>query len=269
MDVSFGALLKDWRGRRRFSQLDLALTANVSARHIAFLETGRAKPSRTMVIQLSDALTIPRAERNAMLNSAGFAATYRRRSLDDQDMSHVRSAVSWTLERHDPYPAMAVDRHWCLVQANRSASALLSSVGISAGDSMLEAALSSALLRDAIVNWPDVARHMHQRLRTESAHLGGDPVLDAAAEKLAQDMHGEPGLDETQLPAVVPTIYRAGDATLSFFSTIAQFGSAEDIALADIKIELLFPADDLTRKMLLSQATFNASQEADRQTYKS
>lgn len=257
MDVSFGTLLKDWRGRRRFSQLDLALTANVSARHIAFLETGRTKPSRTMVIQLSDALTIPRAERNAMLNSAGFASTYRRRNMDDQDMAYVRSAVSWTLERHDPYPAMAVDRHWRLVQANRSASALLSSVRISPGDSMLEAAVSSALFRDAIVNWPDVARHMHQRLRTESAHLGGDPVLDAAAEKLAQHVNSEAGWDDALLPAVVPTVYRAGDATLSFFSTIAQFGSAEDIALADLKIELLFPADDLTREMLFAQAASN------------
>ena len=205
MDVSFGELLKDWRSRRRISQLDLALAANVSARHIAFLETGRSKPSRAMVIQLSDALTVPRTERNVMLNRAGFAATYRQRNLDDEDMSHVRSAVMWTLERHDPYPAMAVDRHWRLVRANRSAGMLLSSVGIFAGDSMLEAALSSSLLRGAVVNWREVVRHIHQRLRTESAHLGGDAVLDAAAAKLGEEIRAEAVAEDSDLPAVVPT----------------------------------------------------------------
>ena len=254
MEVSFGELLKDWRGRRRISQLDLALAANVSARHIAFLETGRSKPSRAMVVQLSEALTIPRVERNVMLNRAGFAATYKQRDLDDNDMSHVQAAVRWTLDRHDPYPAMAVDRHWRLVRANRSASTLLSTIGISDGDSMLEAALSSLLLREAVVNWPEVVRHIHQRLRTESAHLGGDPVLDSAAATLAEEIRANAIPEDTELPAVVPTRYRAGGATLSFFSTIAQFGTAEDIALADLKIELLFPADELTRDMLVAHA---------------
>ncbi len=261
MDVSFGELLKDWRSRRRISQLDLALAANVSARHIAFLETGRSKPSRAMVIQLSEALTVPRTERNVMLNRAGFAATYKQRNLDDEDMCHVQSAVMWTLERHDPYPAMAVDRHWRLVRANRSAGMLLSSVGISAGDSMLEAAVSSPSLRGAVVNWPEVVRHIHQRLRTESAHLGGDAVLDAAAAKLGEEIRTEATAENGDLPAVVPTRYRAGGITLSFFSTIAQFGTAEDIALADLKIELLFPADETTRGILLAQSDAERTDE--------
>lgn len=252
MEATFGAQLKDWQGRRRYSQLDLALVANVSARHIAFLETGRSKPSRQMVVQLSNALTVPRAERNALLSAAGFAASYRQRGLDDQDMAHVRSAVTWTLERHVPYPAFAVDRHWHLVMANAPAQRLLAGTGIGVGDSMLDAILSSQTLRDAIVNWPDVVRHMHLRLRTESVHLGGDKILDAAAKKLADQMAPQP--DDGELPAVVPTLYRAGNLTLSFMSTIAQFGTAEDIALADLKIELMFPADEPTRALLTAQS---------------
>lgn len=254
MDRAFGNFLKGWRGRRRFSQLDLALAANVSARHIAFLETGRSNPSRDMVVHLSEALEIPRAERNALLNAAGFAPGYRRRRLDDEDMADVAQAVSWMLERHDPYPAFAVDRHWHLVKTNACGNALLANVGIATGDSMLEALVSSPRLRDVIVNWPDVAHHIYRRLRTESAHFGGDAVLDAAANTLFKELQAMAVPAGGELPPVVPTLYRAGDRTLAFISTIAQFGTAEDIALADLKIELLFPADETTRKTVLSQA---------------
>lgn len=252
MDSSFGTLLKDWRGRRRVSQLDLSLSADVSARHIAFLETGRSKPSRDMVVQLSEALMVPRADRNMLLNAAGFTALYRHRDLSDAEMAHVHAAVSWTLERHDPYPALAVDRHWSVVMANRSATSLLSSIGLQVGGSLLEALTDSQALRDAVENWPDLARHMSVRLRTESAHLGGDAVLDAAAEKLSKEVGTKPETADAALQAVVPTRYRASDMVLSFFSTIAQFGSAEDIALADLKIELMFPADEPTKQALLA-----------------
>jgi len=252
MDGSFGALLKDWRGRRRISQLDLSLSADVSARHIAFLETGRSKPSRDMVVQLSEALMVPRADRNALLNAAGFAALYRRRDLTDAEMAHVHAAVSWTLERHDPYPALAVDRHWSIVMANQCGMSLLGGVGLDIGDSLLDAITNSPALRDAVDNWSDLAHHMSVRLRTESTHLGGDAILDAAADKLAEEAGTKPESADTALEAVVPTRYRVGDMVLSFFSTVAQFGSAEDIALADLKIELMFPADEVTRQALMA-----------------
>lgn len=252
MDGSFGALLKDWRGRRRISQLDLSLSADVSSRHIAFLETGRSKPSRDMVVQLSEALMVPRADRNALLNAAGFAALYRRRDLTDAEMAHVHDAVSWTLERHDPYPALAVDRHWSIVMANRCGASLLGGVGLDVGDSLLDAITDSPALRDAVENWSDLVRHMSVRLRTESAHLGGDAVLDAAADKLAAEAGTKPEAPDSALEAVVPTRYRVGNMVLSFFSTIAQFGSAEDIALADLKIELMFPADEVTKQVLMA-----------------
>lgn len=250
METDFGSALKDWRSRRRMSQLDLGLTANVSARHISFLETGRAQPSRSMVIQLCETLDIPRIDRNTLLNVAGFAPSYSRRELDDADMAHVRAAVDWTLERHDPFPAMAVDRHWTLIRCNKTAIRLMTPMGACEGDSLLDLMTDSNRMSVFIENWPEVARHMIQRFRTESAHLGGDPVLDQAASKLAEEFEPEDG--NGVLPAVVPTRYSAGGMTLSFFSTIAQFGTAEDIALAELKIEMMFPADDATREMLLT-----------------
>ena len=254
MDSNFGALLKDWRGQRRMSQLDLGLSANVSARHISFLETGRARPSRTMVFQLSETLDVPRGARNVLLNAAGFAPAYRSRALDDEDMENVRKAVEWMLDRHEPFPAIALDRHWRIIKANRPSQMLLSGVGLVEGDSLLEAMANSDVMKPAFANWPEVARHTITRLRTESAHLGGDTILDEAADRLSAEIGSDLPQDNAVLPAVIPARYRAGGMTLSFFSTIAQFGTAEDIALADLKIELMFPADDATRDVLVARA---------------
>jgi transcriptional regulator with XRE-family HTH domain len=246
MDNAFGTALKEWRRRRRISQLQLSLAANVSARHIAFLETGRARPSRAMVMHLGEALEVPRAERNRMLDSAGFRPAWSARRLDGEDMEPVRRAIARIIERHDPYPAFVIDRHWTVVTANRSGAMVLAAFGIGEGGSMLDAMLEPGRAAALIENWPEVAAHMIARLRTESAHLGGDPVLDKAAADLSRD----PALTRTHpadMPAVIPARYRLGGQVFSVFTTIAQFGTAEDIALADMRIELLFPADEETR----------------------
>ncbi|MGI9512600.1 MAG: helix-turn-helix domain-containing protein [Anderseniella sp.] len=252
MQNSFGETLRQWRGQRRMSQLDLGLTANVSARHISFLETGRARPSQSMAMQLCETLELPHSARNAFLGAAGFAPAYRRRELSDDDMAHVRGAVEWTLQRHDPYPAFALDKHWRVVKANSSATMLFGGIGLGEGDSLLDAMLDAELISAALENWQDVLQHMAVRLRTESAHLGGDAVLDKAVEQLTRMIgpgsHGSTGT----LPAVIPARYRAGTNTLSFFSTLAQFGTPEDIAVAELKIEMMFPADDATRDALLA-----------------
>lgn len=247
--MAFGEHLRDWRRRRGMSQLRLALEADVSARHIAFLETGKANPTRGMVIRLSEALEVPRAERNVLLEAAGLAGVYALRTLAAEDMASIRAALEWTLQRHDPYPAIAFDRHWVLVSLNRAATGMLSAVGLAIGDSMLDALLDPSRLRSSIDNWPEVAAHMRARLRTESRHLGGDPVLDRAADLLMREVDPKHAMAGA-LPAVITTRYLAGGALLSFFSTIAQFGSAQDIALADLKIELLFPADEATRRTI-------------------
>ncbi len=255
MTESFGSLLKHWRGQRRMSQMELGLSANVSARHISFLESGRAKPSQAMVIQLSETLNVPRGNRNTLLNAAGFAQAYTARNLDDDELRYVREAVDWTLERHCPYPAIAFDRHWKLVRMNRVSEALLGNLGLCVGDSLLDAFVDNGPFAATLENRDEIASHLVTRLRTESAFYGGDAVLDAAAERLADSLgDGPPHSDDP--PAIISARYVTDGVTLSLFTTISQFGSTEDIALADLKIELMFPADDFTREALT--ARFNA-----------
>ena len=246
--MSFGTELKAWRARRRLSQLDLALEAQVSARHISFLETGRARPSRAMVIRLCQHLQVPRLERNRMLTMAGLAPAYVARGVTDSEMAPVRAAVNWMLDRHAPYPAFSLDRHWHVHDMNVPASGLFGQVGLRRGDNLVAALATNTALRGAIQNLDEVIAHTVARLRTESAHLGGDPVLDAAIAELACQVTAREinGL----LPAFAPTRYRLGDTSLSMLTTMTQFGTAEDIALAELKIEMMFPADDATRRAL-------------------
>jgi transcriptional regulator with XRE-family HTH domain len=252
MERVFGDLLKHWRGQRRLSQLALGLQADVSARHVAFLETGRSRPSRSMVLQLAETLAVPRSERNTMLNAAGFAAAYAARQLDDASMLEVRKAIDWMIARHAPYPAFVLDRHWVMVKANAPAGQMLGTLGVRIGASLLDVLCQPGFGAAVFVNWPEVGHHMIQRLRTESAHHGGDAILERAAAQLASDVQVAGFVQQAPLTAVIPAQYRAGDQVLSLFSTLAQFGSAEDIALADLRIELLFPADGPSEQLLLA-----------------
>ena len=189
------------------------------------------------------------------MNAAGFAQAYTARDLDDDELRYVREAMDWTLERHCPYPAIAFDRHWKLVRMNAVSEALLGGLGLRIGDSLLDAFVDNGPFTQALENRDEIASHVVTRLRTESAFYGGDEVLDAAARRLAGSIDEEPSPSD-HLPAIIPARYVAGDVTLSLFTTISQFGSTEDIALADLKIELMFPADDFTRDALT--ARFNA-----------
>jgi transcriptional regulator with XRE-family HTH domain len=250
LNGSYGNALREWRGKRKLSQLDLSLCANVSARHIAFLETGRSRPSRAMVMHLGEALEVPRGERNRMLDAAGFRPAWVSRPLSAAELDPVRRAIARVTDRHDPYPALVVDRHWNIVSANRSGALVLAAFGVADGDSILSAMLEPGRAETMIENWPEVAAHTLARLRTESAHLGGDAILDEAASQLARDPALLKAPVHADMPAIVPTRYRLGGQIYSVFGTIAQFGTAEDIALADLRIELLFPADEATRALL-------------------
>jgi transcriptional regulator with XRE-family HTH domain len=243
-------MLKDWRARRRVSQLQLALSAGVSTRHLAFLETGRARPSTVMVMKLAEALELPLDARNGLLHAAGFAPSYTRRSLDDASMAPVRRAISWSLQRHTPYPAFAKDRHWRVVAANDVAVTLLRAAAVSVGDSLLDLLIDEGRLHATFANPGEVGRHILQRLRLESQHFGGEAVLEQAAQRLAEIAVIRNFQPQTPLPVVVPTLYRMGEQTLSFFSTLAQFGTAEDLMLADLQLEFMFPADEPTRLQL-------------------
>ncbi len=229
------------------SQLDLALEARVSARHVCFLETGRAQPSRDMIARLGEALALPLAVRNQMLTRAGFAPRYSGRRWDGDDMAPIRAALAYTLERHAPYPAFAADRLWTVVRMNEPARALFTLVGITEGSSMLDLMVSDRLA-PLIENWPEVAHHAALRLRTESAAQGGVAALDRVADTLS----GVPAAGECATGPVVPTIYRVGTLRLSLFATIAQFGTPDDLTLEDLRIEQFFPADKASEQALLA-----------------
>lgn len=254
---SFGTHLKHWRQTRNQSQLDLALCANVSARHISFLETGRAAPSRPMILTLSNALDIPRPARNALLNAAGFAPAYKKTPLTSESMAPVSEAITWTIERHSPYPAIVIDQFWNLVDANPSAQMMLTFFGVSKGDSLLAAMLADEFGAELFENWAEVGSFMARRLRTESAHAGGIAELDKYAAALEADPEIASYVPPTPLPPIIPAKYKVGPAVLSFFTTLAQFGSAEDIALAELRIELMFPADAATKSWLETLAAQN------------
>lgn len=245
--TAFPQTLKTWRKAKRFSQLALAVEADVSSRHISFLETGRARPSREMISRLGDAMQLPLAARNQMLTHAGFAARYPGRTWDAEEMAPIRAAVDHTLTSHAPYPALAIDRLWTIVRMNRPAALLFGQFDVGEGDSLLEL-MTSDSLPGVVENWPEVAHHVAQRLRTESAAQGGVDALDQAADRLGQVPQGEP---QARLP-IVPTILRTGDQRLSMFSTIAQFGTPEDLTLDELKIELYFPADEETKAVFQS-----------------
>lgn len=250
MTSAFGTVLKEWRGLRRMSQLELGSLAEVSPRHISFLESGRSAPSRPMVLHLTEALDVPRQERNRFLDAAGFAPVYRSSDPDSAAMTPIREAIAWTLKQHDPFPALVLDRHWNVLDVNNAATMMLALFDLGPDINMIDAMLRNPSVRSTIVNWSEVGYFMLARLRTESAALGGDEILDDAIATLAADASIGPAT-ASPLPPALPAIFDIGGLRVSLLSTIAQFGSAEDIALADSRIELFFPADDATRELLL------------------
>lgn len=247
---AFPETLKTWRKAKRFSQLALAVEADVSSRHISFLETGRAQPSREMIGRLGDALQLPLAARNQMLTLAGFAARYPGRTWDDEAMAPVRDAIDHMLLNHEPYPALTIDRLWNIITMNRPASALFGHLSVSEGDSLLDL-LTSPVAPEIIENWPDVAHHALQRLRTESTAQGGVDRLDRAADLLSKVRSS----DHIEQSPMIPIILSVGEHKLSLFSTMAQFGTPEDLTLDDLRIELYFPSDEETRTFFEGLAT--------------
>ncbi len=245
----FGDLIREWRSIRRFSQLDLSLEAETSARHVSFLESGRARPSRGMVLKLSDALQMPKAIANQALLAAGFSPAYPQLARDAPDLAPIRAAIDMIRKIHAPYPAVAIDQHWNIIAVNEPAIALFHALGLAGAANMLEALIVAAD-GDAIENWVETSLLALTRLRAEIVHLGGDPVLDALARRLA----GHPRLAGAELgaidlnQAVIPSIFNLNGRRLSIFSTIAQFGAVQDVSASEIRVEMMFPADEATRR---------------------
>jgi transcriptional regulator with XRE-family HTH domain len=245
-----GALLRDWRQRRRRSQLDLALDAGVSARHVSFVETGRAQPSREMVLHLAEELEVPLRERNHLLLAAGYAPVYGERPLDDPDMAAVREALDLVLRGHEPYPAVVVDRGWDVVAGNRANPVLLDGCApelLAPPLNALRVSLHPEGMAPRIRNLGAWRAHLLERVDRQIA-LTGDAALAALrAELAAYPAPGHSGPTETIGDIAVPLHIRsAAGAELRFFSTIATFGTAVDVTVAELSIESFFPADAAT-----------------------
>jgi len=254
---SVGDLLREWRLRRRMSQLDLACEAEISTRHLSFLETGRAQPSREMLLRLAERLEIPLRERNTLLMAGGFAPLFPERALDDPALQAARAAIEQILTGHEPFPALAIDRHWNLVSANRVIPLLLTGVApalLAAPVNVMRLSLHPQGLAPRIANLPEWRRHLLDRLRQQIA-LSADPVLIDLMKEL-QSYPGPAESDANEHPAspyaavAVPFQLTTEQGTLSFFSTTTIFGTPVDVTLSELALECFFPANAETSAAL-------------------
>ncbi len=255
-----GALLREWRVRRRLSQLDLASEAEISQRHLSFVESGRAKPSREMVLHLADQLDIPLRERNHLLLAAGFAPRYGERKLDDPSLAAARQAVSLVLKGHEPNPAIALDRHWHMVDANAAIAPLLADIAdpklLQPPVNVLRLSLHPHGLAPRIANLFEWRNHLIERLKRQ-LDATGDPVLA----ELEQELLSYPSGPRTQraqdanIAAIAhPLKLRVGNEQLTFISTTTVFGTPLDVTLSELAIESFFPADETTAAALREAA---------------
>jgi len=255
---TFGDHLREWRQRRRLSQLDLAGDAEISARHLSFVETGRAAPSRDMVLRLAERLDVPLRERNVLLVAAGFAPAFPNRSLDDPVLAAARQAMDTILKAHEPYPALAVDRHWNLVSANRMVAPLLAGVApslLAPPLNVMRLSFHPEGLAPRTANLAEWCAHLLERLHRQ-CETTADPVLIALHDELKTypvPARKTPHLVGAESLAV-PFQMRMGDDVLSFISTTMVFGTPLDVTLSELALETFFPADDRTTAVLHQMA---------------
>jgi transcriptional regulator with XRE-family HTH domain len=260
---SFGTLLKQWRDRRNFSQLDLALSSEVSQRHISFLESGRAKPSQEMVLQLATVLEIPLRQQNLLLSAAGFAPIHTETDLSAPEMTPVRKAIDLMLSQHEPYPAFAVDRYWNLLLTNQGATRLLdtfiapeklhSRFYADGKINLMRVMFHPQGLRPFIVNWESIASHSLQRLHRETLVERESDFSTA----LLNELMSYPDVERiwqterrgtAQHTLLLSVHLQRDELELKFFSTIATLGTPYDITLQELRLECLFPADETTER---------------------
>jgi transcriptional regulator with XRE-family HTH domain len=238
---SVGPLIRTWRTRRRLSQLDLALEANVSARHLSFVETGRSRPSETMVLHLAETLEVPLRERNRLLLAAGYAPVYSQHTLEEPELEPIKAALDQLLAAHEPFPAVVVDRAWNLVAGNPAVQMLTQGVAphlLEPPANVLRIALHPEGMASRITNLGEWRAHL---LRDLDAQNDGD--LDALYEELA----GYPGPDAPATHAVFVPLEIDG---LRFFSTRTTFATSHDVTVSELAIESFFPADEATRRAI-------------------
>jgi transcriptional regulator with XRE-family HTH domain len=250
-----GVLLRDWRRRRRVSQLDLAHRAGVSPRHVSFIETGRSRPTSTMILRLCDQLEVPLREQNRLLLAGGYAPAHPEHTLADPPMAQVSAAIDAILTAHLPWPALVIDGAWDLVTANDAVYGLLDGIDprlLEPPVNVVRLSLDPGGLAPRIVNLPEWRAHLVGRLRREHDASGDVRLLELAGTYDQDDEHedvqaGAPGL-------VVPFVLRSGGQELSFLSTTTVFGTTREVTLSELAIEAFYPADAATRSALSAAA---------------
>jgi transcriptional regulator with XRE-family HTH domain len=252
---SAGVLIREWRTRRRMSQLDLALEAEISQRHLSFVESGRAAPSRDMVLNLAEQLEMPLRERNRLLLAAGYAPRFGERLPGDPSLAPAMDAVRMVLKGHEPFPALAVDRHWNLIEANAALGPMLAGVTdkslLEPPVNVLRLSLHPDGVAPAIVNLVEWRAHLLHRLKA-LIDATGDAELARLEEELRTYPSGANGKPVTAEPDAIahPLRLRLGDTVLSFINTITVFGTPLDVTLSELAIESFFPADAETAATL-------------------
>ena len=259
---ALGRLLKDWRGRRGLSQLRLAVAARTTQRHLSFIESGRATPSREMILRLGAALSLPLRQQNALLLAAGYAPAWKERDLSMPDLAVVNSALDYMLAQHEPYPAFVIDRCWNLLRANRGALNLTQFLTGAAPPANTSEPVNLAIallgpdgLRPFIVNWQEVALHFIRGVQAD-AHADGMPKTADLLERLLA-FPGVATLSELTTPEgsqspVLPIHFRRDGTSLQLFTTVATLGTPRDVTLEEIRIEFFFPMDEPTAQSFRS-----------------
>jgi transcriptional regulator with XRE-family HTH domain len=258
-----GGLLRDWRIRRRRSQLDLSIDVGVSTRHLSFVETGRSKPSPELVLALAEQLDVPLRERNTLLLAAGFAPRYTESSLDDPALAMAKASVQRMLDAHDPYPGVVIDRQWNIVLANRAAAALTAGLPptlLGPPLNVFRVCLHPDGLARVTLNFDDWATYLLRQLR-RAIMLTADPTLVALDEEVraypnVASVPGSPAVSEwDDPPLLVPVRLQLGGVEVSLFTTLTMFGTPRDVTLDELAVELFFPADDASDAILRGSAT--------------
>jgi transcriptional regulator with XRE-family HTH domain len=256
-----GSLLREWRGVRRMSQLDLAMTAEVSPRHVSFVETGRAVPSREMVLTLARALEVPFRERNAMLTAAGYAAVYRETSLDDPQMAEMRRALELLLRQHEPFLAVALDRRWDIAMCNAPYARFLGMFGderlriepyrVLPAPRLNVLRLLFGSFKPVVENWDEVARALVERAQRETT-IDRDPHRRRVVEECLREAPAgwNPPMPEARAQLVLTVELKLGEERARLFSTMATIGTAQDITLQELRIESFHPADAQSEKLV-------------------
>jgi transcriptional regulator with XRE-family HTH domain len=253
----FSDSLRRWRRHKGLSQLDLAGRTEISQRHLSFMELGRASPSRDMVMRLAAALDVPLRQHNALMISAGFAPVWRQTDLAEPELREIRKALDYMLAQQEPFPAVAVDRHWNLLQSNSGAARLIEFlVGpLAPGTSvnLADALVAPDVLRPYLVNWADVVRYFIRSVEADAA-ADGTPETAALYERLLAYQGARAAINaaptELAMTPVLPMHFRKGNTSLRLFTTIATLGTPQDITLQELRVECFFPMDDETASIL-------------------